>query len=114
MASNLPSIRHRMRELLYQALGEPIGLLVRVQDPAKFRAAMISTRADTRDPALGDLTMKRTTLPAERGDSTTLLAIARESVIDDARERLTPAKPQRTRTDGPSREIPLSAEDLGI
>ncbi len=43
------------KELLYQALREPIGVLVQVSDFARARQALYRARADAEDPELNQL-----------------------------------------------------------
>lgn len=43
------------RELLYQALREPIGVLVQVSDFARARQALYRARAEAADPELNQL-----------------------------------------------------------
>ncbi len=43
------------KELLYQALREPIGLLIQVSDFARARQALYRARADAEDPELNQL-----------------------------------------------------------
>lgn len=44
-----------LRELLYQALREDIGVLIQVSDFARARQALYRARADAGDPALAQL-----------------------------------------------------------
>lgn len=44
-----------LKLILYQALGEPIGLLLQCSDWGKARQALYRARADAQDPALAGL-----------------------------------------------------------
>lgn len=44
--------------LLYRALGEPIGLVLRTGDPQRARAALYTARRKAQDPLLDDLQIR--------------------------------------------------------
>lgn len=47
--------RSRYLELLYRAIGEPIGLLLRTNEPAKLRERLYAARYSANDPDLAQL-----------------------------------------------------------
>ncbi len=55
-----------LSQILYQALGEPIGLLIRTSDPARARQGLYRARQGLADPALAGLQIR--TSPIEGGE----------------------------------------------
>ena len=49
------NLQDQLRAILYQASGEPIGLLLAVSDFGRARAAFYRARAEVADPALAGL-----------------------------------------------------------
>ncbi len=49
------NIQDQLRAILYQALGEPIGLLLQCSDWAKARQSLYRARAEAADPQLASL-----------------------------------------------------------
>ena len=55
--------RDEFLALLYQALGEPIGLLLQCSNPGLARQRLYAARASARDPALGGLQIRMSPFP---------------------------------------------------
>lgn len=52
------NISEQLKAILYQALGEPIGLLIQCNDWNKARQAFYRARAEANDPALSQLQIR--------------------------------------------------------
>lgn len=57
--------RQEVAGLLYQALGEPVGLLLSSNDPAKGRQLLYTTRRELGDPALARLQFRLVMMEGE-------------------------------------------------
>jgi hypothetical protein len=68
-----------LTHLLYQALGEPIGLVLQVSDPSRVRQRLYAARTAAQDPDLAGLQIRQWIPDAEgRGN----LVIVKSRVIN--------------------------------
>ena len=58
----MTKLRDDVRELLYRALAEPVGLLLHSEDPNRARTLIYQTRAAIQDPDLARLQVRLVTL----------------------------------------------------
>lgn len=76
MTESTPTQQDRLGKIMYDALVQPIGLLVTSPDPGRARAAFYAARNKINDPALGQLQIRLITI-----DGDTVLAIVRSDQV---------------------------------
>ena len=57
------TVQQQYGSLLYQALAEPIGILLKTSDPLRARQALYRARADAKDEALAVLQIRSSPFP---------------------------------------------------
>lgn len=66
MSTIIPSLSDQMLEIMYQALGEPIGLLCQTNDFNRARSTFSAAKKKAQDPALDQLEFRGS--PLKGGD----------------------------------------------
>lgn len=92
-----------LQVILYQALAQPLGLLVRVQDPNRAQQRLYQAKYAANDVALADLLIKFAPPGLAPDDGEAYLVIYKKSALDPILAKGGPPPPQspaQSRSDG--------------